>query len=194
MHTSAIGASELREGNITRISYLASVRARWLPAWSPHEIKYVTYCTHRVSRQFGFDQDISGSNLEVLGSNHCMDPYLYPGPSRVGACTKRMHDYWTRVMRVFVKYVRGGTPSDIPMLGLYVEPPSKFRILRNVASRKGYSSHQGRVMLSGMNKSRVGRFMGLNFLRSGLLPMVLKTGPGRELERGVVPVSLVRPG
>ncbi|GMY23505.1 CHD3-type chromatin-remodeling factor PICKLE [Fagus crenata] len=159
VHASAIGAFELREGDITRISYLASVRARWLPAWSPHEIKYVAYCTHRVPRQFGFDQDIPRFNLEVLGSDHYMDPYLkgkayafyssklprirYPKPSRVGASTKRMHDYWTRVMRVFVEYVKGRTSSDIPMPGLCVEPPSKFRILRNVASWKGYDSRQG---------------------------------------------------
>jgi hypothetical protein len=68
---------------------------------------------------------------------------LYPGPSRVGACTKHMHDYLARVMGIFVEYVRGGTPSDIPVPGLRVEPPSNFRILRNVASGNGYSSRQG---------------------------------------------------
>jgi hypothetical protein len=46
-------------------------------------------------------------------------------------------------MGIFVEYVRGGTPSDIPMSGLHVEPPSNFRILRNVASGNGYGSHQG---------------------------------------------------
>jgi hypothetical protein len=112
-----------------------------------------------VARQFGFDQDISGSNLEVLGPDYRMDPYLkgkayafyssmmpqvlYPGPSRVGACTKRMHDYWARVMGIFVKYVNGGTPSDIPMPSLRIKPPSDFRILRNVASGNGYGSRQG---------------------------------------------------
>jgi hypothetical protein len=109
MHGSTIGASGLKKGDMTRISYLASVKAGWLPTWSPQGIKYVAYCTHRVTRQFGFDQDIPGSNLEVLGSDHRMDPYLkgkayafyssmlsqvlYSSPSRVGACTKHMHDY-----------------------------------------------------------------------------------------------------
>jgi hypothetical protein len=159
MHGFAIGASGLREGDMTRISYLASVKAGWLPAWSPQGIKYVAYCTHRVTRQFQFDQDIPGSNLEVLGSDHCMHPYLkgkayafyssklpqvlYPGTSQVGACTKRIHDYWARIMGIFVEYVRGGTQSDIPMPGLCIEPPSNFRILRNVASRNGYGSRQG---------------------------------------------------
>ena len=46
-------------------------------------------------------------------------------------------------MGIFVEYVRGGTPSDIPMLGLRVEPPSNFRILRNVASGNDYGSRQG---------------------------------------------------
>uniref|UniRef100_A0A2N9EWP7 Aminotransferase-like plant mobile domain-containing protein n=1 Tax=Fagus sylvatica TaxID=28930 RepID=A0A2N9EWP7_FAGSY len=129
MHGFAIGASGLREGDMTRISYLASVKAGWLPAWSPQGIKYVAYCTHRVTRQFWFDQDIPGSNLEVL--------------VKVGACTKRIHDYWARIMGIFVEYVRGGTQSDIPMPGLCIEPPSNFRILRNVASRNGYGSRQG---------------------------------------------------
>jgi hypothetical protein len=68
---------------------------------------------------------------------------LYSGPSQVGACTKRMHDYWARVMGIFVEYVRSGTSSNIPMPGLRVKPPSNFRILRNVASRNGYGSRQG---------------------------------------------------
>ena len=109
MHGFAIGASGLKEGDMTQISYLASIKVGWLPAWSPHGIKYVAYCIHKVTRQFGFDQDILGSNLEVLGSNHYKDPYLkgkayafyssmlpqilYPGLIRLGACTKRMHDY-----------------------------------------------------------------------------------------------------
>ena len=46
-------------------------------------------------------------------------------------------------MGIFVEYVRGGTPSDIPMLGLRVEPSSNFRILRNVASGNDYGSRQG---------------------------------------------------
>uniref|UniRef100_A0A2N9H4V3 Uncharacterized protein n=1 Tax=Fagus sylvatica TaxID=28930 RepID=A0A2N9H4V3_FAGSY len=128
------GVSGLKEDNMTQISYLASVKAGWLPAWSPHGIKSVAYCTHRVTRQFGFDQDIPGSNLKVLG------------PSQVETCTKRMHDYWARIMGIFVEYVRGGTPSDIPsmvMPGLCVEPPSNFRILRNVASGNDYGSCQG---------------------------------------------------
>uniref|UniRef100_A0A2N9EW30 Aminotransferase-like plant mobile domain-containing protein n=1 Tax=Fagus sylvatica TaxID=28930 RepID=A0A2N9EW30_FAGSY len=131
MYGLAIGVPGLREGDMTRISYLASIKAGWLPAWSPQGIKYVAYCTHKVARQFGFDQDISGSNLKVLGPNHRMDPYLkgkayvfyssmmpqvlYLGPSRVGACTKRLR----------------------------VEPPSNFIILRNVASGNGYGSRQG---------------------------------------------------
>ena len=55
MHGFVIGAFGLKEGDMTRISYLASVKAVWLPAWSPQGIKYVAYCTHRVTRQFGFD-------------------------------------------------------------------------------------------------------------------------------------------
>ena len=109
--------------------------------------------------QFRFDQCTPGSNLEVLGSDHCMDPYLkgkayafyssmlsqvfYPSPSRVGACTKRMHDYLAKVMGIFVEYVRGGTQSNILMPGLRVEPPSNFRIFLNVASGNGYGSRQG---------------------------------------------------
>ena len=54
-----------------------------------------------------------------------------------------MHDYWARVMGIFVKYVKGGTPNDIPMPSLRIKPPSDFRILLNVASRNGYGSRQG---------------------------------------------------
>jgi hypothetical protein len=54
-----------------------------------------------------------------------------------------MHDYWAKVIGIFVEYVRGRTPSDIPMPGLRVKPPSNFRILRNVASGNGYGSRQG---------------------------------------------------
>uniref|UniRef100_A0A2N9GJG1 Aminotransferase-like plant mobile domain-containing protein n=1 Tax=Fagus sylvatica TaxID=28930 RepID=A0A2N9GJG1_FAGSY len=159
MHGFAIGASGLREGDMTRISYLASVKAGWLPAWSPQGIKYVAYCTHRVTRQFWFDQDIPGSNLEVL--------------VEIGACTKRIHDYWARIMGIFVEYVRGGTQSDIPMPGLCIEPPSNFRILRNVASRERlWFSSKGWAMLSGMKRSQVGRFLGLTFPRSGLPPIL----------------------
>ena len=46
-------------------------------------------------------------------------------------------------MGIFVEYVRGGSPSDIPMPGLRVKPPSNFRILRNVAFGNGYDSRQG---------------------------------------------------
>ena len=46
-------------------------------------------------------------------------------------------------MGIFVEYVRGGTLSDIPVPGLRVEPPSNFRILRNVASGNDYGSRQG---------------------------------------------------
>ena len=38
MHSFAIGAFGLREGDMTRISYLASVKAGWLLAWSPQGI------------------------------------------------------------------------------------------------------------------------------------------------------------
>uniref|UniRef100_A0A2N9FUN5 Aminotransferase-like plant mobile domain-containing protein n=1 Tax=Fagus sylvatica TaxID=28930 RepID=A0A2N9FUN5_FAGSY len=126
MHSLAIGVSGLREGDMTRISYLASIKAGWLPAWSPQWIKYVAYCTHRVARQFGFDQDIPGSNLEVLGPDHHMDPYL----------KDKTYAFYSSMMP------QGGTPSDIPIPGLRVEPPSNFRILRNVASGNGYGSRQ----------------------------------------------------
>uniref|UniRef100_A0A2N9EE56 Aminotransferase-like plant mobile domain-containing protein n=1 Tax=Fagus sylvatica TaxID=28930 RepID=A0A2N9EE56_FAGSY len=94
----------------------------------------------------GFDGlvGIKGQGLLGAFTPICMLPQvLYPGPSRVGACTKHMHDYWARVMGIFVEYVRGGTPSDIPMHGLRVEPPSNFRILCNVAFGNGYGSRQG---------------------------------------------------
>jgi hypothetical protein len=100
-----------------------------------------------------------------------------------------MHDYWARVMGIFVEYVRGGTPSDIPMPGLHVEPPSNFRILCNVALRMATVLAKGQAMLSGMKRSQVERFLGLTFPQSRpppILPSLRMKEIGLRKERGLL--------
>ena len=85
-------AFDLRRGDEGSLAYLACTNPSWLLVPSSSGLRYTHYSTHRVLRQFGFDQDISSVFKEVVPSLPSLDPFL----------RSQAFSYWSRRSPQFV--------------------------------------------------------------------------------------------
>ena len=67
---------DLRPSDEGSLAYLACVSPSWLPVPSSSGPRYTHYSTHRVLRQFGFDQDIPPVFKDIVPSLPSLDPFL----------------------------------------------------------------------------------------------------------------------
>ena len=74
--TSSGSTFDLRHGDEGSLAYLACVSPSWLLMPSSSGPRYTHYSTHRVLRQFDFDQDIPSIFKDVVPSLPLLDPFL----------------------------------------------------------------------------------------------------------------------
>ena len=62
----------------TRITYLATTNAGWLPYLANKGIRFVHYPANLVRRQFGLDQDVLDDFSFLMESSTSIRPFLQP--------------------------------------------------------------------------------------------------------------------
>ena len=102
--------------------------------------RYTHYSTHRVLRQFGFDQDIPLVFKDIVPSLPSLDPFLrlqafsywsrrspqfvVPNSQRGVFASNGYAGYWRRVQKSFVDYVGFGTIRKAPNPSISSAPTS----------------------------------------------------------------------
>ena len=106
--------------------------------------KYTHYSTHRVLRQFGFDQDVPPVFKDVVPSLPSLDPFLrlqafsywsrrspqfaVPSSQRGVFASSGYSSYWRRVQKSFIDYVGSGLVRETPSLCIASAPTSNRRL------------------------------------------------------------------
>ena len=62
------------------LAYLSAVSLGWLPILSVAGVAFVPYCSQRVKRQFGLDQDVSVGPQEAMTSSSILAPFIKSRP------------------------------------------------------------------------------------------------------------------
>ena len=74
--TSTGNTFDLRHGDEGSLAYLACISPSGFPVPSSSGPRYTHYSTHRVLRQFCFDQDIPSVFKDIVPSLPSLDPFL----------------------------------------------------------------------------------------------------------------------
>jgi len=142
--TSTGNTFDLLRGDEGSLAYLACISPSWLPVPSSSNPRYTHYSTHRVLRQFGFDQDIPPVFKDIVPSLPSLDPFLRLQPfsywswrnpqfavpifQRGVFASNGYTGYWRRIQKSFVDYIGSGTIRETPNLSISSAPTSNKRL------------------------------------------------------------------
>jgi hypothetical protein len=129
----AFGPEDMRT-----LSYFSATSAGWLPVLTHDGLRFTSYCTHRVRRQFGYNQEVPATMEVVADILSTINPFIksrafpywstttpevvIPSGKRVGICTMEMNHYWRDLMTSMLEFQNSGNESIEHLLPLCKAP------------------------------------------------------------------------
>ena len=150
----ALGPHDLRT-----LSYLSATSAVWLPVLTYDGLRFTSYCTHKVRKQFKFDQEVPITVEVVADVLPTTNPFIksrafhywsnttselvIPSGERAGIYTMGMNHYWQDLMTSMLEFRNGGNESIEHLLHLYKAPSLNLQLFVATNTVTTYARKQG---------------------------------------------------
>uniref|UniRef100_A0A2N9EY06 Aminotransferase-like plant mobile domain-containing protein n=1 Tax=Fagus sylvatica TaxID=28930 RepID=A0A2N9EY06_FAGSY len=118
------------------LTYLSATNTGWLLVLSSSRLQFTAYSTHKVRRQFGFDQEVPTVMGIAASEIPAINPFLkarafaywsgiasrviVPSGDRVGVYTTGMVNYWRELMAAMVEFRNNGRGDISHLLQLCI--------------------------------------------------------------------------
>ena len=145
-------------GDMVSLTYLSATNAGWLPVLSSGGLQFTVYSTHRVRKQFGFDQEIPAVMGIAAGEIPTINPFLRASAfaywsgvaprviilsgDRIGIYTTGMSNYWRGLMAAMVEFRNSGRGDISHLLESYTSPLPHPRLFVATNTMTTYANRQ----------------------------------------------------
>jgi hypothetical protein len=120
---------------------------------------FISYCVHRVRRQFGYDQEVPATMEVVANILPTINPFIksqafsywsttipevvIPSGERVGICTMGMNHYWRDLMTSMLEFRNSGHESIEHLFLLCKAPSTNLQLFVATNTVTTYATKQG---------------------------------------------------